>query len=211
MSIPMFRADFLLFASKIVEHSRYLPLTLDQRILWWIITVVGISMATFLFILQGVRRGTYTDHHVSRREQRAVPLLFGISCVITVFLLLLLAHDQSDDRDPCCSYPCSCSSNIGDTLLENQLPSGRHCWCSDHAVLPFRPIVFVAFPSGTPGRMGTLGSARTYPSSSSGWNGSCRRNTSGSLRSLWRHSVKPFLASYGSINASSLREAKCLI
>jgi hypothetical protein len=66
--------------------------TLSQGVLWWMITVVGISAAPFLFILQGVRRGKYTDRHVSLREQRLVPLLFGISCVIAVFILLLLLH-----------------------------------------------------------------------------------------------------------------------
>jgi hypothetical protein len=56
------------------------------------ITVGGISAAPFLFILRGVRQGKYTDRHVSQREQRLVPLLFGISCVMVVFVLLLLLH-----------------------------------------------------------------------------------------------------------------------
>jgi hypothetical protein len=57
---------------------------------WWIITFLGISVAPFLFILQGVQRGKYTDRHVSMREQRLVPLLFGLVSVVVVFLLLLL-------------------------------------------------------------------------------------------------------------------------
>ena len=61
-------------------------------LLWWILVMVGISLAPFLFILQGVRRGRYSDRHVSVREQRCIPLLFGIGCVSATFLLLLFFH-----------------------------------------------------------------------------------------------------------------------
>lgn len=61
-------------------------------LLWWIIAVLGISIAPFLFVLRGVRRGRYSDHHVSVREQRLVPLLFGVTSVIIAFVLLLLLH-----------------------------------------------------------------------------------------------------------------------
>ncbi|MBO0794569.1 MAG: hypothetical protein J2P36_26955, partial [Ktedonobacteraceae bacterium] len=61
-----------------------------QALFWWGITAVGISVAPFLFIWQGVRQGRYTDHHVSRREQRLIPLLFGLGCMVVVFVLLLL-------------------------------------------------------------------------------------------------------------------------
>lgn len=59
--------------------------------LWWAITLI-MSIAPFLFIRWGVRVGHYSDPHVSRREQRLVPLLFGIGCVVGVFVLLVLAH-----------------------------------------------------------------------------------------------------------------------
>lgn len=63
-----------------------------SALLWWVVMVVGISLAPLLFIWQGVRRGRYSDHHVSQREQRLVPLLFGLMCVLIVFGLLLLLH-----------------------------------------------------------------------------------------------------------------------
>lgn len=63
-----------------------------SALLWWAVMVVGISFAPLLFIWQGVRRGRYSDHHISRREQRLVPLLFGLACVIIVFILLLFLH-----------------------------------------------------------------------------------------------------------------------
>lgn len=59
-----------------------------QALLWWFITVLGISAAPFFFILRGVRRGHYSDHHVSIREQRFVPLSFGLGCFLLALLLL---------------------------------------------------------------------------------------------------------------------------
>jgi len=63
-----------------------------QALLWWVVAVVGISAAPLLFILRGVRLGYFSDHHVSIREQRLVPLLFALGCVSFVFVLLLLLH-----------------------------------------------------------------------------------------------------------------------
>jgi hypothetical protein len=63
-----------------------------QGLAWWGVVVVGISLAPLLFILRGVRLGRFSDRHVSIRQQRLVPLLFGISCVVAVFVILLLLH-----------------------------------------------------------------------------------------------------------------------
>ncbi|GHO78280.1 hypothetical protein KSD_60510 [Ktedonobacter sp. SOSP1-85] len=66
-----------------------------HALLWWSIAVLGISLAPLLFIWQGVRRGRYSDHHVSKREQRRVPLLFGLACMVLAFVLLLFVHTSS--------------------------------------------------------------------------------------------------------------------
>jgi|SRR5450755_3770867 len=66
-----------------------------HALLWWSITVVGITVAPLYFIWRGVRLGHYSDHHVSIREQRFVPLAFGVGCVGIVFTLLLLLHATS--------------------------------------------------------------------------------------------------------------------
>jgi membrane-associated phospholipid phosphatase len=60
--------------------------------LWWGVIVVGISLAPLVFIWNGVRRGHYTDQHLSLREQRIIPLLFGLICATAVFLILFLIH-----------------------------------------------------------------------------------------------------------------------
>jgi hypothetical protein len=64
-------------------------------LLWWAIASSGVSIAPFLFVMQGVRRGKLTDRHVSKREQRFLPLVFGISCVVIAFILLLLLRVSS--------------------------------------------------------------------------------------------------------------------
>lgn len=65
---------------------------IQHALLWWVITVIGISAAPLLFILRGVHLGHLSDHHVSIREQRLVPLLFALGCVACVFILLLILH-----------------------------------------------------------------------------------------------------------------------
>jgi membrane-associated phospholipid phosphatase len=65
---------------------------LPHALLWWMITVIGISIAPLVFVWRGVRLGRYSDHHVSIREQRFIPLLFGLGSVGIVFALLLALH-----------------------------------------------------------------------------------------------------------------------
>ena len=65
---------------------------LPHGLLWWAITIIGIGVAPLLFVWRGVRLGHYSDYHVSIREQRFVPLLFGLGCVSVVFALLLTLH-----------------------------------------------------------------------------------------------------------------------
>jgi len=60
--------------------------------LWWAIIAVGMTGVPFLFIRIGVRRGHYTDDHVSVRSQRLIPLSFGLLCMLLVFISLLLLH-----------------------------------------------------------------------------------------------------------------------
>lgn len=63
-----------------------------HALLWWVVTALGISIAPFLFVRRGVQRGHYTDQHVSVREQRFVPLLFGVGCFLLAFVLLFFLH-----------------------------------------------------------------------------------------------------------------------
>jgi membrane-associated phospholipid phosphatase len=62
-----------------------------EALLWWMITLI-MSIVPFLFIRRGVKLGHLSDAHVSRREQRLVPLLVGIGSVIIALISLLLLH-----------------------------------------------------------------------------------------------------------------------
>lgn len=60
----------------------------SHALLWWMVAVLGVSIAPLLFVWRGVRKGHYSDHHVSKREQRFIPLLFGLGCMAAAFILL---------------------------------------------------------------------------------------------------------------------------
>ena len=55
---------------------------------WGLVAVVFVSLIPTAYILGGVRRGRLTDHHVRIREQRRVPLLFGLGSVAAGLALL---------------------------------------------------------------------------------------------------------------------------
>ncbi|MEV4662409.1 phosphatase PAP2 family protein [Micromonospora echinofusca] len=55
---------------------------------WGLLATLFVSGIPFAYILGGVRRGRLTDHHVGIREQRRVPLLFGL-CSVAAGLALL--------------------------------------------------------------------------------------------------------------------------
>ncbi|WP_433389061.1 phosphoesterase PA-phosphatase [Micromonospora sp. KLBMP9576] len=55
---------------------------------WGLLATLFVSGIPFAYIVGGVRRGRLTDHHVGVREQRRVPLLFGL-CSVAAGLALL--------------------------------------------------------------------------------------------------------------------------
>ncbi|MEV4540275.1 phosphoesterase PA-phosphatase [Micromonospora echinaurantiaca] len=57
---------------------------------WGLLATLFVTGIPFAYILGGVRRGRLTDHHVGVREQRRVPLLFGL-CSVAAGLALLAA------------------------------------------------------------------------------------------------------------------------
>jgi hypothetical protein len=56
--------------------------TTAQGVAWGLFAVVFASFVPMLFVLRGVRRGDLTDRHVRLREQRALPLVVGMACVL---------------------------------------------------------------------------------------------------------------------------------
>ncbi|MEH0842581.1 phosphatase PAP2 family protein [Micromonospora sp. CPCC 205711] len=55
---------------------------------WGLLATVFASGIPFAYIVGSVRRGRLTDHHVGLREQRRVPLLFGLASAAAGLALL---------------------------------------------------------------------------------------------------------------------------
>ncbi|RIV38943.1 phosphatase PAP2 family protein [Micromonospora radicis] len=55
---------------------------------WGLLAAVFVSLIPLAYIVGGVRRGRLTDHHVRLREQRRIPLLFGLGSVAAGLALL---------------------------------------------------------------------------------------------------------------------------
>jgi membrane-associated phospholipid phosphatase len=64
--------------------------TIPQRVAWGVVAVLFAILSPLLFVLRGVRRGTLTDHHVGLREQRPLPLLVGMACVLAGLMPMLV-------------------------------------------------------------------------------------------------------------------------
>lgn len=51
-------------------------------LVWGLVAAFFVGAVPYAFLLHGVRRGRWTDRHVSVREQRIVPLSFALGSVI---------------------------------------------------------------------------------------------------------------------------------
>ncbi len=68
-------------------HSASTP---AEAVKWGILAALFASILPFLYIVRGVRRRQFTDHHVGVRAQRPLPLTIGIASVVTGLVLLLV-------------------------------------------------------------------------------------------------------------------------
>ena len=59
-----------------------------QAVTWGVLSAIFASAVPFAYIIRGVRRRRLTDHHVSVRQQRPLPLLVAI-CSIAAGLILM--------------------------------------------------------------------------------------------------------------------------
>jgi hypothetical protein len=64
---------------------------------WWgVLAALFSAVIPFAYILLGVRRGRLTDHHIALREQRHIPLAFGVASVLVGLLLLWVLRAPRD-------------------------------------------------------------------------------------------------------------------
>lgn len=57
---------------------------------WGLLAALFSAVIPFGYIVLGVRRGRLTDHHIHLREQRRIPLAFGVASVLAGLVLLLV-------------------------------------------------------------------------------------------------------------------------
>ena len=62
--------------------------TAQEAILWGSISILFASLIPIAYILRGVHRRRFSDHHVGVRQQRPVPLLVGIGSVLVGIAVL---------------------------------------------------------------------------------------------------------------------------
>src|SRR5947209_20311192 len=59
--------------------------------LWWgLLAALFAVVLPFLYLVRGVRRRQFTDHHVRIRQQRPLPLSVGIASVMVVLTLIVI-------------------------------------------------------------------------------------------------------------------------
>jgi membrane-associated phospholipid phosphatase len=67
------------------EHGR------EAGLLFGLAAVLIIIVPPYAFVLHGVYRGRFTDHHLGDRRQRLVPILFGVATSVVGIVVLALA------------------------------------------------------------------------------------------------------------------------
>lgn len=63
---------------------------LRSGLCWGAISVLFVAVVPMAFVLHGVRRQHWSDHHIPERSKRMVPMLFGCTSVAVGYLLLNL-------------------------------------------------------------------------------------------------------------------------
>lgn len=69
--------------------------TVAGGVTWAVVTALFFAVIPFGWVLAGVRRGRLTDHHIGRRSQRRGPLLVGLGCMVTGWVVALVGHAPS--------------------------------------------------------------------------------------------------------------------
>ena len=77
-------------AALLVVMAWHTAATTADAVRWGLVAVLFASAIPFAYIISGVRRRRFSDHHVSVREQRPIVLLVGIVSVLVGVVLLVL-------------------------------------------------------------------------------------------------------------------------
>jgi hypothetical protein len=83
---PLVMLPLLLVIAIGTANARLLGIT------WWLTATIGISIVPTIFVILGVRKGTYGDLFISERSHRIIPLLVGLICICLTSFILLAEH-----------------------------------------------------------------------------------------------------------------------
>lgn len=81
-------APALLIAAQLVAVGWHAGQVAGAGRWWGLVAALFAAVIPFGYIVRQVRRGRLTDHHIAVREQRRIPLAFGVGSVLTGLLLL---------------------------------------------------------------------------------------------------------------------------
>ncbi|WP_018639290.1 hypothetical protein [Parafrankia elaeagni] len=65
-------------------------------LLWATVSILFCTVVPMAFVLHGVRRRRWSDHHVPERSRRMAPMLFGCASVTTGYVLLHVMDASTD-------------------------------------------------------------------------------------------------------------------
>jgi len=82
---PVPVATILLFV--VAWHSTH---SLAQSLVWGGVSALFATLVALLYLLRGVRRRQFTDHHVRLREQRPLAFLVGIASLLIGLALMVV-------------------------------------------------------------------------------------------------------------------------
>ncbi|HYN92304.1 MAG TPA: phosphatase PAP2 family protein [Pilimelia sp.] len=82
-------APAILIAVQLVAVGWHAGATAGTGRWWGVVAALFAAVLPFGYVVRAVRRGQLTDHHIQLREQRHIPLAFGIGSVLTGLILLI--------------------------------------------------------------------------------------------------------------------------
>jgi hypothetical protein len=69
---------------------------IGDMVKWAVVGILFAAILPMLYVLRGVRRGRFSDHHVPNREQRIIPLLMAAFSVLVGLVLMIVMGAPRD-------------------------------------------------------------------------------------------------------------------
>jgi membrane-associated phospholipid phosphatase len=83
-------------AALLVVVAWHTAATAADAVRWGLVSVLFASLIPFAYIVRGVRRRRFTDHHVGVREHRPIVLVVGIASVLIGVMVLIVLGAPRD-------------------------------------------------------------------------------------------------------------------